>query len=469
MKCYKLFLAMVLVLVFIPLHLYAQTAEDQGVNVIYLLDVSKSMRKGDLFENIKGKLKDLMRERGLHDRIVLITFGEEVDTVLDRQIFSSKDIEDINRQIGKLRADSDWTWMSRAFEKTKEKARNIKSQSPSKNLIIYLLTDCENDPPPDIGEPKWKFIEVLQKFFKDFHIQDTSIFLLAYRPLDEEEKEGITKTPIEVKEPGSANPLPRIVLAASGFQWGLVSPSRGGTTQKGEIRITKMEGITRDKVQITSSPKFKISPQSFECREIGQSVPLDLVVPADLAPGKYTEVIKFSAVKAMVEPNRIDATFEVASSPKKEIEIKDPPKGSEKIPLWLLLLALLALIGGAVFLFRKFALSGPSRTVWIETEDKMLHPANVTGKKLFLGRPASSPNLDLGLPRYYLTLDKERGVLLGDTATRTENAVEFDKAMFCVGSDGKPVKLMFFDQEPRSDDLIKSQQTKDLPKEFQDI
>jgi hypothetical protein len=121
-------------------------------------------------------------------------------------------------------------------------------------------------------------------------------------------------------------------------------------------------------------------------------------------------------------------------------------------------------------LFRKFALSEPSRTVWIETEDKVHHLATVTGKKLFLGRTASSPNLDLGLPRYYLTLDKERGVLLGDTETRTENAVEFDKAMVCVGSDEKPVKLKFFDQEPeRPDDLMKSQGPQDLPQGFKDI
>ncbi|TSA11595.1 MAG: hypothetical protein D4R73_03650, partial [Deltaproteobacteria bacterium] len=85
----------------------------------------------------------------------------------------------------------------------------------------------------------------------------------------------------------------------------------------------------------------------------------------------------------------------------------------------------------------------------IETEDKVLHSANVTGKKLWLGRSAPSPYLDLGLPRYFLTLDKERQVLLGNADSETKNAVKFGEDVVCVGSNGERITLKLYDQEPR--------------------
>ncbi|MDP3013769.1 MAG: hypothetical protein Q8M92_05960, partial [Candidatus Subteraquimicrobiales bacterium] len=115
--------------------------------------------------------------------------------------------------ISNLKAEGPWTWMSKAFQRTKDIAEDIKSKAPEKRIMIYLLTDCDNDPPPAVKkkEPPWKFVEVLTGYFKDFKIEDTNIYLLSYRPLKQEEKDIIKEqTDIVVKEPEVSEPIPKI-------------------------------------------------------------------------------------------------------------------------------------------------------------------------------------------------------------------------------------------------------------------
>ncbi len=211
MKWYRIILMIVLALFLFPFTVLAEKADTTGANVIYLLDVSGSMKKGGLFENIKVRLKQLVEERNMGDRIVLITFGEEIWKVIDVEVRNHEDIDDINKVIGNLKAEGPWTWMSKAFQRIKDIAQDIRSKSPEKRLMIYLLTDCINDPPPEVKktEPPWKFVEVLANYFKDFKVKDTHIYLLSYRPLGQEEKDKIKEqTDIVVKEPEASEPIP---------------------------------------------------------------------------------------------------------------------------------------------------------------------------------------------------------------------------------------------------------------------
>lgn len=437
----------------------ALAQEITPTTVIYLLDVSGSMKKGGLFENIKGRLKELAGERKIGDMVVLGTFSEDVFWPLKVEIHSLEDISDIKRVIDNLKAEGPWTWMSKAFKETKEKAQDIRAKSPERRLMVYMLTDCINDPPPEVKkiEPPWKFIEVLLNYFEGFKAKDTYIYLLSYRTLEPEEKTKIEKnTPIVVKEPGAADrPIPLIKLSFSGFNFGKIDPSKGGITRTGEVSVDDLQDVEPgENVQLISPAGFEVEPETVACEKKGQKERVSITIPSDLQPGEHAEIIKLRCEEAPVEPPELKFSFFIHRGTK-------PGKGINGIgKLLKMILPLLIL----VLLFILYDAFIREKAIWVEKAGEgRTEEVELKGwEKVYLGEKLADKYITFGLPKHYLQRAK-----LKTHAFLIEEGGEKKRMIFgedmppCKDPDEGEVSLRFYEKEPIEEGLTeKKEETK---------
>lgn len=415
---------------------YANT----GADVIYVLDVSASMRKAGLFENIKSRLKELVGERHVGDRVVLITFGEDASKILDVEVRSSQDLEDIKQVIAALRAEGPWTWMSKAFQKTRDMAEDIKSKSPRKRITIYLLTDCENDPPPAVrrSEPTLKFVEVLTRYFKDFKVEGAHVYLLSYGHLGQDEKDAISReTAVDVKEPQASEPIPaRIILDLSGFDFGNISVSKNEVMRSGIIIIKKIErSRPAEKVRLSAPPPYGVNPDIIGQLQEGQKHKITIAIPAGLDAGRHSEAIKLSASDALVEPSQIDFAFMVGTF------------SSENIWKWLLFLGLSATILSFVVWFMRR--QPKTKRLWVRAEGGRPYDTSLSGKqKVWLSEHPPDESLNLGLSTYFVTIENG-SVMLCEERSGNKKTVDFTNDMKCELEEGRSVNIRFYDFDPR--------------------
>ena len=423
----------------------ALAQETTPTAVIYLLDVSGSMKTGGLFENIKGRLKELVGERKVGDTVVLGTFSEDVLWPLKVDIHSPEDISDIKKVIDNLKATGPWTWMSKAFKETKEKAQDIKAKSPETRLMVYILTDCINDPPPHIKivEPPWKFLEVILKYFEGFEAKDTYIYLLSYRTLEPEEKTKIEeKTPIVVKEPEEvARPIPLIKLSFSGFDFGEIDLSKGEITRAGEISVDDLHNVKPgEKVQLIPPLGFKVKPEVIVCNQRGQKEKVYVTIPSDLQLGEHTEIIKLRSEKAPVEPPELKFSFSML-----EMEGTRHEEGIIskllKMVLPLLILVLLLILYDALI---------RTKTIWIEKiGEGRTEEVELKGwKKTYLGERIADKHITFGLPKHYLQRAKLKTYAFLIEEGGEKKRIIFGEDVQCKDPDGNAITLRFYKEEP---------------------
>lgn len=413
-------------------------------NKIFLIDTSGSMRKGGLFENIKSKLKELVRE-SMGSHVQILTFDENVETVVDRRLNAPEDIDAALRDIDGLKATGPWTWMTEAFKKTLKAAEDLKGPNkyPKEPLIIYLLTDGRNDPPPQVNEPPLEFVGLLKDYFGDFKIQDTYIYLLSYRPLTERERTTIEEgTTIRPVEPPPQEPIPNIKLMSSNFNFGEIEISQEGKTLSGWIRIDELPDAAKGgNIHLTPSApeQFKVTPETIPCVQ-GQEAEISILLPASLNPGGYTGSINFEPPpNTMVAPSRIPVSFTVI---KPIPPPPPPPEGVWKLLLFLGILALLAALGGIGYMgyFRR-------KPIWIQKGDD-------EGAKKETLQGWRKTSLDsCGLPNHFLRFKKFGNTkILGGNGEADRKIALFD-AFPCRTPDGEEVVLTFYETDPQPIDL----------------
>ena len=408
--------------------------------VIYLLDVSGSMKSGGLFKNIQGRLKELVGERKVGDTVVLGTFSDDVFWPLKVEIHSIDDINDIKRVIDNLKAEGPWTWMSKAFKETKEKAQEIRAKSPESGLIVYILTDCKNDPPPHIKtvEPPWGFVEVILKYFEGFEAKGAYVYLFSYRTLDPEEKKEIEeKTPLVVKEPKEvAHPMPQIKLSFSGFDFGEIDLFKGKITRSGEISVDDFQDVeTGEKVQLISPAGFDVKPEFITCKEKGQKESVAITIPSNLQPGEHTEIIKLQSEKATVEPPKLKFSFLVTKIENGKIS------KLFKMILPLIILALLFILYDALI---------KTKTIWIEKigDDKTKDVQLRGWKKVYLGEKLVEKYITFGLSKHYIRRARLQNTIFLIEEGGGKRAIIPGQDVQCKDVDGDESTLRFYEEEP---------------------
>lgn len=421
------------------------SAQDSpATTVIYLLDVSGSMNRGGLFNSIQKRLSELVAERRPGDVVILGTFSESVQWPVKVRIEGPSDIQAIQRIIMGLKARGPWTWMSTAFAETVAKAQESRAASPQGRVLIYILTDCINDPPPEVKgkEPPWKFLEVLLKYFEGFKAESTNVYLLSYRPLTSEEKQTIeSKTPIVVREPQAQQPIPRIRISPSRFDFQTVDVSEGKVTKVAEITVEAIQDVKPgETLELIPPDGFEIEPRSVEVRAVGQRERLRLTVPSGLDPGPKSGTIRLWSRTAEVEPGEIPFTLTVVDK-----KSKDQEDGIWKvlgILLVLLAVALLAIIFDGLV---------RTKSIWVEAvAEERIEKADLKGwQKVYLGERLAGRYLNFGLPRHYLRRAWLGSVIyLGEETGNRRRTSGSSEDFPCKDPDGREVVLRFHEQAP---------------------
>ena len=379
-------------------------------NKIFVIDTSGSMRKGGLFENIKRELKQIIDEEEIGNHVLILTFDENVGIEANKRIETEEDHDNIKNIIDRLTATGPWTWMTKAFDRTVDEAEVLKKAYPKDRLTIYLLTDGRNDPPPRVKEPPLKFIEVLINYFKDFEIRDTYIYLLSYRPLEDEERGRVEdETPVVIVEPPVQEPIPRIELKFSNFEFGEVDLSQERKTVSGWITVDKLPDAAKGReISLTPTPQYiEVAPKIIQCKQEGQKEKISITLPAGLSSGEHTGSIRLDAPTTVIEPPELVFSFFVPV-----IEEPEPVDGDGRI--WLFLAILLVLIAVlCVLYFGHLRI----KTVWAKREgDDEPKESEIRGwREIYHGEREKESFVSFELPNYYLMTKKRRtAIILGD-------------------------------------------------------
>lgn len=422
---------------------------------VFLLDTSGSMKKEGLFNKIKDTLKrDYVSNMKPGEHVIILAFDEKVSIFVDQKIMDENDISKVNDQIDGLRAVGPWTWMTKGLELTIEQARRLKKELPSEDLTIYFLTDGVNDPPPNVQEPRLKFIEVLLNYFKEFRMDNANVYVLLYKEnggdqaIPDEDKKRVARetdgtVTIGTKSPDEANPLPSEVrIGYTGCDLGKVNLSRGNPEKTITLGIRELKGDARGKniqLSVTSdSPdedsSIRISPSDITIKDAGQTEKITIHIPKDLPAGDHKPFIRLiSADTMLISPNRIPVTFTVK---KGAFRSQGTPFNWEWF--WKPLAVFLLLAGlYALFLLLR------QRSLWVQKDgEEESHQIRVRNMKKSPLEPVGLPNCTVG---FGVTPPEVVSVFLFQNGERQEKIL-VGKPVICKGPDDRDVVVTFHDK-----------------------
>jgi hypothetical protein len=149
-------------------------------DVLILLDTSKSMNKDRLFETVKASFAELLKKMDKGDRLLLYTFDADVKAVEDFSLGGSSDIARAQGRIGGLKATGDWTYLTKAIDIAAKRIDDLHRADPSRQELLYILTDGKNEPPPTEGEKPITFEEILAWHKATLTRESTAVYLVTF-------------------------------------------------------------------------------------------------------------------------------------------------------------------------------------------------------------------------------------------------------------------------------------------------
>ena len=300
---------------------------------VFVVDASASMRKAGLFDRIKRTIKeDYVPQLKTGDHIIVLTFDEKVNILLDQAVLGSSDLPSIAATIDRLEAHGPWTWLTKALEVANQQAARLKAQYPSEPLFIYLLTDGINDPPPILREPMLRFVEVLSQHFGKFNMEGAYVYVLVFRGADEApalsraESDVLSSSSggrvlVATNTPGSLTPIPpEIYIGYADTDLGTLDLVSGEVTRTVTLVVKDVVGETRGKeVRLScywgSFPayrEFKVEPAVISVERVGQVEKPVIHIPSDLPTGEYGATLRLSSPGVLMTPGSVALRFRAA-------------------------------------------------------------------------------------------------------------------------------------------------------------
>jgi hypothetical protein len=124
----------------------------QPVDLVLLVDVSKSMigaqGAANIFGQVKAACKELIKDLRVGDTVTLISFGTSVQPYPTVALHSETERLRLFELIDRLQAKDDWTSLASALRSGLKEAERLEQVRPEGRRVVVLLTDGLNDPPP---------------------------------------------------------------------------------------------------------------------------------------------------------------------------------------------------------------------------------------------------------------------------------------------------------------------------------
>lgn len=170
---YKLLLLLIVgsVLILKPDSLKAAAAANK--DVILVLDTSLSMvgfQGKNIFDSVKGSVNSYLGTLQDGDRVTFVTFDEDVKVYPQVLIDDQNDRDIVKKYISITEAKGEWTHTLKmlktvfalADQLTKESAQ--KATELKRNVVIVIMSDGLDDPPPTHGKEKFDLKKVAAQY-----------------------------------------------------------------------------------------------------------------------------------------------------------------------------------------------------------------------------------------------------------------------------------------------------------------
>lgn len=288
-------------------------AQDNLINkdIIFLVDLSGSIRKDNLFQKVKDVLNSTVNSSvTVGDNVTIMGFDSKVYLFAEKHINNISDKFALNGIVSSLEAKGQWTYLTNALEIAAQKIDKLMTENPKKIKLLYLLTDGKNDPPPNIKNPI-TYQDLIDKYFKVWTAKNsfTYIFKFGVNGVDTAQENFIKKiNPIV----GDINRLEFSIAA--------LIPQRIEKTLKSDAKeiqdtIKLSVGVSYLKepisFKLSSSKDLTLEESNFRIDSTGQSfnIPVKLSNNSGLNTLKEKLAVNFKKGKSYIVPDTIDITY----------------------------------------------------------------------------------------------------------------------------------------------------------------
>jgi len=152
-------------------------------SLFFVIDVSASMQKNNLFDRLKDKIKTyIKKETSKGDWVTIITFGTDVKIITSEYIRAERilsDTDSLLRKIDGLDAKEQHTFMTRAIDILASQMGIAQKANPDHIIKAFIFTDGKNDPPPSVEGSDWTFEEILNKHYDIFDNPMTYLYVIT--------------------------------------------------------------------------------------------------------------------------------------------------------------------------------------------------------------------------------------------------------------------------------------------------
>ena len=303
-------------------------AQQAGEDILVMVDVSKSMLRDQLFSRVQQDLAEIAGSLKVGDRLIVYAFGSDVLPVEEVIIAGSSDIAASRRRLANLRADQDWTYLTRAIDVAARRFGELQELDRDRRKTVFILTDGENDPPPWAGEDVISFADIVRVHGASLCSHAGAVYLVTFgvdMPPGDAEQIGLIQCLEVISEPrqaerGTAMPailrvLPEeqtVAVGALGEEPVFVEVSFA------LIRLPGLRGPVR--VSLVPEPVDGLQtagPVEFTLQEDSATATLGMEVSREaMAEGRARVLIRAGAGAGVrVDPETLIVVFESAPDP----------------------------------------------------------------------------------------------------------------------------------------------------------
>lgn len=296
-----------------------QSYAEVGYDRIFVVDVSASMKKDNLHVKVKETLINYINKCRQDDRIILMTFGTNVNPGIEDKLLHSntinKDKIEIVNYIKTLNFNDDWTWMSKAFDIIGSRLYDLQLAYPERPKRVYVFTDGLNDPPPD-KKDTLTFDDVLSHHFDEYEKEDTYVYVifLGVQP-DKSLKpflDKINAKPV-LRERDEEILIKEISLEPTKIERNMYFSKN--ILINFDFEVIKMENVEKQNINLklkdnNFSKEANIShkPSTFSCNSYGQKIPIAIEIENIDKADKYKLIydLKPEDKAVIIDPKQLD-------------------------------------------------------------------------------------------------------------------------------------------------------------------